>query len=197
MNTIMGKSTLGEMLPYFIVIAILISIVIFCVKMTIVTSKTRKEAKQQMEKRKQESGATFVTSLKHSIGLPVPEGTFCKLFLCPDKIEIECNGNKFNLDKSKITGVTMKTDVEIHKQYVSSIGGAVAGAAIFGTLGAMIGGRSKEKKSKIVNTFLIFTYKKDESLEYISFDVTNSISDGGKLVQDFKSLDKQLNTIDL
>lgn len=180
-----------------IILGVLIMFVILCVVMVVKTSKIRKENKLKIQKRKDESGAYYNTSLIHATGLPVSEGTLCDLFLCPDKVEIECNGNKFNLDKSKITDVSMKTDVEIQKQYVSSAGGAIAGAVMFGALGAIIGGRAKEKKSETIYTYLIFTYKKDEELNYISFDVTQALSHARKFVSDFKTLNKEINTVNL
>ncbi len=42
----------------------------------------------------------------------------------------------FELEKSKITDMCIKTDKEIQQQYVSSVGGAVGGAVLFGPLGA-------------------------------------------------------------
>ena len=54
----------------------------------------------------------------------------------------------FKLLKEKITDVTMTNDIEIQKNNVSSIGGAVSGAILFGALGAIIGGRAKNKKVK-------------------------------------------------
>lgn len=197
MNTPIGQSTLGEMLPFFIVIGVLLLIAIFSIYMAIKTSKIRKKVKAEQNKRIGELGAYHTATLKHTKGLPVPEGTLCRLFLCHDKIVIECNGNKFNLEKSKLTDISMKTDIEIQKQYVSSIGGAVAGAVMFGALGAMIGGRAKEKKSKSINTYLIFTYKKGEGLDYIGFEITTSILLGRKFVDDFKSLNKQINSVNL
>ncbi|MEH2944892.1 hypothetical protein VSQ32_19130 [Lachnospiraceae bacterium KK002] len=56
----------------------------------------------------------------------------------------------FELEKSKITDMCIKTDKEIQQQYVSSVGGAVGGAVLFGPLGAITGGRAKKKTVKEV-----------------------------------------------
>ena len=206
MNTPIGKTTLGELLPYDILIAILVLLFVFCFYMAVKTSKAKRKAKKilkqakiDLNKQMKENKASHVASFKHMTGLPAPEGSLCTLFLCPDKIEIDCNGTKFNLNKSKIISVDMKTDVEIQKQYVSSIGGAVGGAVVFGALGAMIGGRAKEKKSSIIHTYLIFSYKKDEDIDYISFDITNCLPKATKFIEDFRSQnqDKLPNSIDL
>ncbi|MDF2984808.1 MAG: hypothetical protein K0R50_318 [Eubacterium sp.] len=186
-----------EAIPLLIVIALLIFALIFCIFMVVRIFQLRNQAKFDLQRRMIESGAYFNAVFNHAIGLPVSEGTLCKLFLCPDKVEIECCGNKFNLDKSKITDVCIKTDIEIQTQYVSSIGDAVAGAAMFGTLGAIVGGRAKEKELKTVNTYLIFTYIKDTGINYISFDVTHAFFQAQKFVDDFKILNKELNSVDL
>lgn len=49
MNTPIGKSTIGEMLPFFIVIGVLTLFIIFCVRMFVVTSKAKKEGKKKMK----------------------------------------------------------------------------------------------------------------------------------------------------
>lgn len=41
-------------------------------------------------------------------------------------------------------------------------------------LGAIVGVRAKEKKSTTVKEYLIFTYLKEDKVDYISFDVTTS-----------------------
>ncbi len=91
---------------------------------------------------------------KHQIGLPLAEGANCEVWHDEDedKVVIASSGNAFNLAFSKVTDITIKTDEEIQKAYVSSIGGAVGGAVLFGTLGAMVGGRAKEKESKTRDT---------------------------------------------
>ena len=86
-----------------------------------------------------------------------------------------------------MTDVCVKTNVEIQKQYVSSVGGAVAGAVVFGPLGAMIGGRAKEKKSKEFHQYLIFTYESDGEVKYVGFEVTYALSNAQKFVDEFKA----------
>ena len=105
-------------------------------------------------------GAELCISAKHMDGLPVAEGADMYLYLCDDKMIFERNENIYNLEFSKLRDVT-------------SVGGAIAGQMLFGTLGAMVGGRAKEKTTKTITSYLIFTYDKDGTNEFISFDVTN------------------------
>jgi hypothetical protein len=112
---------------------------------------------------------------KHISGLPVAQEAPTYLYLCEDKIIFERNEMTYNLEFNKIKDITIKTDMEIQKAYVSSAGGAVAGGILFGPLGAIIGGRTKTKTNKTINKYLIFTYNKDNNIDFISFDVTGTI----------------------
>lgn len=101
-----------------------------------------KEKRQEMKK----AGLTLEAQLKHIKGLPVSESQICNVYSLPEKYVIEASGLTFNLEKNRVTDVCIKTQTEISKQAVSSIGGAVAGAVLFGPLGAIIGGRAKDRK---------------------------------------------------
>ena len=63
---------------------------------------------------------------------------------------------------------------------------------MFGPLGAMIGGRVKEKKSKTINIYWIFTYTSENELKYIALDLTNgSLKDRkvfGMITEEFKKM---------
>ena len=88
----------------------------------------------------------------------------------------------------------VKTDTEIQQQAVSSIGGAIAGGVMFGPLGAIIGGRAKNKKVKTVTKYLIITYINDnEEIKYIGFDIQNNIMPACKLVTEFQQLNTNSN----
>lgn len=132
-------------------------------------------------------GLTIYTALHHIHGLPIAENTLCEVFSYPDRIEFKAGTTNIQLQKEKITDMCIKTDVDIQNQAVSSVGGAVAGAAIFGTLGAIIGGRIKTKKVKTVTNYLIISYKSDKELKYIGFDTVNNPVLASKLVKEFQS----------
>lgn len=123
--------------------------------------------------RQQLLGADLCIKAKHMAGLPIAEGAEIFVYRCKDKVLFERNQDTIELEISKVRDILIKTDVEIKKSYVSSAGGAVGGYVLFGPLGAMIGGRAKEKKSTIMEKYLIFGYEKDGDLDYISMEVTN------------------------
>lgn len=186
MDTKIGQSTLGEMLPAFIILAILLLFLIFCFKMLISASKAQKSRKKYLKSLK-DKGVTYSLTTRHTSGLPIAENTQCTIHSYPDRYEIAANGAQFNLNKAKVNDVCLNTDVEIQKRYVSSVGGAVGGAALFGPLGAMIGGRVKEKKDRIIHTYLIFTYTKNNAIDYIGFDTTGNY-DAVKFVNEFRAM---------
>lgn len=133
-------------------------------------TKEEKQKKQKELENKREYEKVHM-DMFHVAGLPIAEGTPCVCGMESELFEFSGSGNKFHLHFDKITSIDIKTDVEIQKQYVSSIGGAIGGAILFGPLGAIVGGRAKQKKSKEITYYLIFTYLKDGNVDYISFEV--------------------------
>ena len=118
-------------------------------------------------------GADLCLRIKHMAGLPISEGSEVFVYRCEDKVIFERNQDIFELKASNMKDILIKTDTEIHKSYVSSVGGAVGGYMLFGPLGAMVGGRAKEKKSTSTEKYLIFDYiNKDGNRDFISFEVT-------------------------
>lgn len=81
----------------------------------------------------------------------------------------------------------IKTDTEIQQQYISSVGGAVGGAVLFGPLGAMIGGRAKKKTIKNeVHRYLIITYQSPE-IKYIGFEIGFNMAFANAYINEFKN----------
>lgn len=191
------QSTIGLVVTLAVIFLFGGGFVFFCFKMFRLTSQAKKKNKAAIKAKREETGATHIANFKHMTGLPVSEGAICRLMLCPEKIIIESGGATFNLDKTKITDVCVKTDVEIQKQYVSSAGGAVAGAVLFGPLGAIVGGRTKKKESKTVSTYLIYTYLKNDSIEYISFEVTGQQHQTLQFISDFNQTSSARAVVDL
>lgn len=189
MDMKIGETTLGELLPLVRVILVLIAFLIFCVYMAIQNSKGKKNMKETMHTK------LFVN---HFYGLPVVEGTHTVIEDIKEEFLFTASGNEFRLNKNKITDISIKRDVDIQKQYVSSVGGAIGGAALFGSVGAMIGGRAKEKKTKTVNRYIIFTYIKDDgNINYMTFECFD-YRKIVKMIEDFNKLGKgQSNVVQL
>ncbi|MFY0521311.1 hypothetical protein ACOMCU_26325 [Lysinibacillus sp. UGB7] len=180
----------------FLIVAILLVLValleVFLIKQykrtfsfEAIEAREQKEADKKKEKfeveskilgsksRQQLLDADLCIKAKHMAGLPIAEGAEIFVYRCKDKVIFERNQDTVELEINKVRDILLKTDVEIQKSYVSSAGGAVGGYVLFGPLGAMIGGRTKEKKSTITEKYLIFGYEKNGELDYISMEVTN------------------------
>ncbi|HWQ74026.1 MAG TPA: hypothetical protein VN441_01810 [Syntrophomonas sp.] len=144
--------------------------------------------------RAQKLEATAHCRGKLMAGLPAPEGAEFFLYLCDDKVIFERNETNYQLLFEKIADVDIKTDIEIQNSYISSIGGAVGGAVLFGPLGAMVGGRAKKKTDKKISEYLIFAYTKDDATDFISFDVTND-REAPMFVDYFKKLPREKKSV--
>lgn len=175
-----------------VVVALLVFIA-FCLFMVYYTSHKKSQAKKQITNLKKEKGATLFGTFTHFYGLPIAENILVQIFSSEDEYEFLAANTSFKLNKNKITDVSVTTDVEIQKSNVSSIGGAVGGAILFGPIGAMIGGRSKEKTSRVVNSYLIFTYMDDNEIKYVAFNCTGNIA-AHKFVKEFKQNNPKTNS---
>ena len=168
----------------FVVAIILLVFAVLCIVMAIKTSNIKKKQKKAIKVLKAH-GLTQQLIAKHTYGLPIAEGLACTIQAYNDHIDF----------LSGTTHITLKNETEIQKQYVSSVGGAVGGAVLFGPLGAMIGGRAKKKTSKTTSFYFIITYKKaDAALDYLGFDVSGCVWQASKLVDEFHKNNKKGNT---
>lgn len=135
----------------------------------------------------------YSAKLTYFGGLNLPQNVKSKVVCLKDKITIESSGQEFNLPTEKIIDVSIQTATQIRQQYVSSVGGAVAGAVLLGPLGAIIGGSSTKKTIKDKTKYLIFTYQSDGETKYLVFDVTEKMQDAHNITAKYKYLKKAPN----
>lgn len=137
-----------------------------------------KSGKTQMEKaqkaNQKDIAKRTLAGVRHQAGLPLAQDAVCTIFYDADRFQITGAGNTFELSYEKLTDISVKTDTEIQKQYVSSVGGAIAGGMVFGPLGAIVGGRAKQKKTTETTYYLIFTYNSDNQICYTSFEISSN-----------------------
>lgn len=108
---------------------------------------------------------------KHVYGLPIPEGLDVYIYYEANGLLFNYNNRVFGLGYDVITDLAVRTDTEIRSNIVSSAGGAVAGGMMFGPMGAMIGGRTKDIKTRLETRYLIITYIKNKEYAYICFEL--------------------------
>lgn len=184
-----GQTTSDEIFPYEIALVLLAIFIIFCIVMLVKTSKARKNKKQALNRLKSQ-GLIQELVAKHTYGLPVAEGLLCTIQAYRNHIDFYSGNVHISLSNEKIIDVCTKSETEIQQQYVSSVGGAVGGAVLFGPLGAMIGGRAKKKTATSTTSYLIITYMNTENnIAYIGFDVSNCDIQAKRLVLTYKQAD--------
>ena len=118
----------------------------------------------------------------------LPQGSTCDVFYNTVRMKFVAGGQDMILDVSKMMDVSIMTPTEIQKQYVSSIGGAVAGAVLLGPLGAIIGGSASKKTIRQTSYYLVITYRSDEEVKYIVFDITDNRLVGDNIFRKYRSL---------
>lgn len=108
-------------------------------------------------------------------GLPIANNALTKINVLENAVLFESENNKIELPFNQLRNIHHTNTVDIQKTVSSSIGGAVGGFVLAGPLGAMIGGRSKEKTIRDLKLLLLFEYQSTEGkVKLISFDVTHT-----------------------
>lgn len=123
---------------------------------------------------------------KHVCGLPIPENAECELWECNDCLLIYY-GNPFILNYSKILSIELLSNTEVKKQYFDNTSGAIAGSLLLGPLGALVGGGKATATDIQTRYFVTVTYKSNDELNYIFFDVTDYRTQAKKFVYKIKS----------
>lgn len=125
-------------------------------------------------------------------GLPIPQNTVVLSKLLPDKLEMKAligtkkeDWKTFELPLEKIDSMQIVNEKEIQKIVSQSAPGMIIGAAAFGILGAMVGGRVKTKEKVKISTLLLIDYTSEEKKQ-ILLNVTSSVNESSKLVKEFK-----------
>lgn len=130
-------------------------------------------------------GATLVE------GLPINEESDLVVKLSDEGLLVIVVPTKqeFEIPMSKLTLLDYKNEVEMKQIIKQSAPGMIIGAATFGLLGAMVGGRVKTEEKKIFTHFVIINYHSDEDKTIIL--KTNDGTGAGQLVDLFKQFKPQ------
>ena len=189
---LLTDTSFSNLMVYFGLLLIFVCIILALAKKlkNVITTNPETIHQQSLEKqnsRKEEQYRKEHSAvLKHINGLPIAENVFCTIFEGQNSLIFTCGNLNFELNKSQITDICLKTDKEIQQQYVSSVGGAIGGSVLFGPLGAIIGGRAKKKTLSNITTYLIITYHSNNTIKYIGFDASGNFRFSRKLVDEYK-----------
>lgn len=143
----------------------------------------------------------FTTAGSIIEGLPIPAETMTTIMLNDDGFEIKAligrrkeDWKTFELPLEKVHSVQMFDERQIKQIIEQSAPGMILGAATFGVLGALVGGRTKTKEKIMIKTLLVIEYVSNENKQIV-LNVSNSIKDCSRLVNHFRELKPNQNQI--
>lgn len=140
------------------------------------------------EKKVNEIGSLCdVNGLLHHSGLRVPAGTKFHLYLTRRGLLVESKTERFTISDAQITDIKVLDLSEVRKHYVDNTSGAVAGGLMFGAIGALLMGGTKEITEINERYYLVVSYVSSDSGadKYLSFQVPP------KLLLDARSLESR------
>lgn len=140
-----------QLLFYGVMIFLLIKFLVFACKEQGKINKIRRQDKANGIKR-------FI-AIEHVSGLNAVENTACRIVISPADLKITCGGKEYSLPLSRITYVDFKSDINEIKYLKSSAVKGVAGAAMFGVSGAVIGSAPKTKTDRQIVGYAVIIYK--------------------------------------
>lgn len=151
-------------------------------------TREQKAARKELQKRS--------LPALHLSGLPLPDSAYCQIIFEEYGLTIMTEDEyrkQFSLAYNKITDFQLSFKKNEENTMVSNPGGAIAGALLMGAPGAMLGGRAKKKKVITVEYFLVITYKKDNALENLHFQLREEkwevvVIKAEKLIEKYRSL---------
>ena len=124
-------------------------------------------------------------------GLPVPQVVTVYMYMNTSMMLFTIDKNqKFELSLEKVTSVRQYNETEIENIVSQSAPGMIIGAAAFGVLGAMVGGRVKTKKKKVVKYYIVIKYD-DKEIMVETEDYVNCM----KFVRFFNDIKPQDNSV--
>lgn len=144
---------------YGIVIILLIRLLAAACK---AQSRINKERKQDKA-----NGIKRFFAIEHVEGLGGVEKSQCSVALDPSSLIITCTGKEYTLPLKRIEYVDYIVDVNEIRYLKSSLAKGIAGAALFGAGGAVIGSAPKTKIKKEETGYAVICYRDSRGKEKI------------------------------
>lgn len=150
----------------------------FCVWMICKSFIMAGERKQKVEEQKQKYNAVEHAELKHSSGLPFPQGVLIEVLYGSEKITFKKDEQTASIDSSKIRSIDVITGSELKKDVAT---GAIAGKYIIGGLaGAAVGALLS------TSTYLVIGYESNGENKTILLDTALSGLFSGRMQKFYK-----------
>lgn len=140
-------------------------------------------------------GFIHVSGLSYKL---FPFGKALCVMSYPDKILFRYSKEtQFELPKEKISNMYLYSYSSEKAKIESSFLKTVAGAALFGAAGAIIGAMPEQKRKNVNHAYLVIQYTKDADQSYIVFDATDSVNWSECLIKSLGFSKKENKTITL
>lgn len=139
------------LLFYGVIIFLLIRLIISACKEQSNINKIRKQDKA--------NGIKRFFAIAHVEGLGVVENAQCSVVLSPSNLVINCTGKEYTLPLGRITYVDFIVDANKIRYLQSSMAKGIAGAALFGVSGSVIGSTPKSKVEHEAISYAVIGYR--------------------------------------
>ncbi|MDE6030339.1 MAG: hypothetical protein K2G32_01800 [Oscillospiraceae bacterium] len=133
-------------------------------------------------------------------GLPIPAAVAVTANLYNERVDLIAAAGKkrsecqyFNLDIEKIQKVIVLNEQQIQQIVTQSAPGMIIGAAAFGLLGAMVGGRVKTKEKTKLKFILLIEYISDSETKQILLNTGEDSSQAYTFANRFHKIKPQTN----
>ncbi len=113
---------------------------VFAVSVNYIVEQVKEEKKASRQRKEDKAkGIVRYTPLIHVSGLEAVEGSECTAMVTPSDLVLVCMGKEYTLPLNRISYVTCNENIQEERYVTSSTAKGVAGAAVFGVNGAIIG----------------------------------------------------------
>lgn len=158
---------------------VILLIIVFVIYYNQPESKKEREKKRLAESAEREKINGYKQKYKckrtchfeHLYGLNIPNGATCDVWICSKRL-VAYYGAPITLLYTKMIKAEVIDQTQFKKHYIDNATGAIAGGIAFGAVGALLGGGTKTVTEMDKKYILAITYKNENEVRYILFDVT-------------------------
>ena len=133
-------------------------------------------------------------------GLPVPANCFVQVIISPHVLTLtavisgpKTTEQKFELELDKIKKIQILNETEIKQVVEQSAPGMIIGAAAFGAVGALVGGRVKTKEKTVLKSILLIDYVSGTEKQIVLNCSSSAPSEQEKFLERFYEIKPETN----